>query len=208
MGRFAIATVTLLVSSSGWAMKGECTWARRARLDLYAHGHNIAMADVTRTPEGTPPARLIASCEKATGHCNVAVDPLNNLRLMYDPSHPDANSDGYVQYPNTDSANERAAFNIALTELRAAGHKRLCSISIQDLGSAAVMYFGDSVGGGSEVVNFGDDGKVVSWSQRFADGTGTLINFDRSGKVVSLDESDNAGKHVILNLSKKIRHLP
>lgn len=29
-----------------------------------------------------------------------------NTRLLYDPSHPDANEEGYVEYPNVDMADE------------------------------------------------------------------------------------------------------
>lgn len=34
------------------------------------------------------------------------VENEENIRVLYDPSHPDANDEGYVEYPNVDMADE------------------------------------------------------------------------------------------------------
>lgn len=34
------------------------------------------------------------------------VENEENIRVVYDPSHPDANEEGYVEYPNVDMADE------------------------------------------------------------------------------------------------------
>lgn len=39
---------------------------------------------------------------RATG----IVENEENIRVLYDPSHPDANEEGYVEYPNVDMADE------------------------------------------------------------------------------------------------------
>lgn len=80
--------------------------AQRVRLDVIAA--NIANADVTRQADGTPvPYRRrvvsFASGDPDGGpgvHVDqVALDP-SPFRSKYDPTHPDANAQGYVQLPN------------------------------------------------------------------------------------------------------------
>lgn len=89
--------------------------AQRLRLDLIAS--NIANANSTRTPEGGPYRRKVPvfaeNLRTAEGNAAlsgvrvlaVADDP-SPFRLVYDPSHPDANADGYVAYPNVNIVNE------------------------------------------------------------------------------------------------------
>jgi len=96
--------------------------AQRLRLDLIAN--NIANAETTRTPEGGPyqrkdvvfmpegrppflPAFLAARSElgrfqgqvKGVQVTQIVTDPTPGPRV-YDPTHPDADEQGYVQYPN------------------------------------------------------------------------------------------------------------
>lgn len=77
---------------------------------------NIANADVTRTAEGGPYRRQVAigSVDPATGQpLTTVVTDQGAGRLVYDPSHPDANDDGYVAYPNVDLATETVDLMIA-----------------------------------------------------------------------------------------------
>lgn len=66
---------------------------------------NLANAETTRTPEGGPYQRQIAVVGGgATGDAAEAktiADPRPG-RMEYDPGHPDANADGFVEYPNID----------------------------------------------------------------------------------------------------------
>lgn len=89
--------------------------AQRTRMNVIAN--NLANLSTTRTPEGgafrrqltilrgeqvksgTPGRDPGVSVEK------VIKDP-SPLRQVFDPSHPDANKDGYVAYPNIDVAME------------------------------------------------------------------------------------------------------
>lgn len=85
--------------------------AERLRLNVIAE--NIANAETTRTPEGGPYRRrevILASGVVGTeagaavpaGGVRVAGvirDP-TPPRLVHDPSHPDANAEGYVAMPN------------------------------------------------------------------------------------------------------------
>ncbi|MBF0283502.1 MAG: flagellar basal body rod protein FlgC [Magnetococcales bacterium] len=100
------------VSSSGLA-------AQRLRLNIISE--NVANAQTTRTPEGGPyrrrdpvfaarPFNQFLDQEMAAGNTGVAVDRIQKderpPRLQYDPTHPDANADGYVAMPNVDMVTE------------------------------------------------------------------------------------------------------
>src|SRR5260221_11403340 len=60
---------------------------------------NLANVETTRTPEGGPYQRQVMVDGK------VVSDPRPG-RSVYDPGHPDAGVDGFVQYPNVDVNNE------------------------------------------------------------------------------------------------------
>jgi len=70
---------------------------------------NLANAEVTRTAEGGPYRRQVVSLgrDSQTGEAvaQVAEDQRPG-RLVYDPGHPDANAEGFVQYPNVDVSTE------------------------------------------------------------------------------------------------------
>lgn len=77
---------------------------------------NIANAETTRTPEGGPYRRQIAtaSVDPATGRTVTTVqEDQTPGRLVYDPGHPDADDSGYVRYPNVDLATEAVDLMIA-----------------------------------------------------------------------------------------------
>ena len=70
---------------------------------------NIANAETTRTPEGGAYRRqvAVAGAESAQGDPVArTVEDSRPGRLVYDPGHPDANADGFVEYPNVDTSTE------------------------------------------------------------------------------------------------------
>lgn len=104
----------LRISSSGLS-------AERLRMDLIAN--NIANAETTRTENGGPYRRKVVSfkenltreLDKNTNRYEpkmygVKVGQIREdqspLRKVYDPSHPDADKDGYVTMPNVNILNE------------------------------------------------------------------------------------------------------
>lgn len=115
---------SLDISASGMS-------AQRVRMDTIAQ--NIANATTSRTADGEPYRRRVVvlsemqgtafstylSRARSTGPgspraartnmgvkvADIATDN-SDLRLEYDPTHPDANEDGYVQYPNVDEVVE------------------------------------------------------------------------------------------------------
>jgi flagellar basal-body rod protein FlgC len=93
--------------------------AERVRIDTIAK--NIANAGVTHTPEGGPYTRQVAyfepilkrAADGRTENVGVRVQSVRDDRSMpfqriQDPGHPDADAEGWVQYPNVNTAREMA----------------------------------------------------------------------------------------------------
>ncbi len=97
-------------------INGTALGAQRMRLDLISS--NIANATTTRTPEGGPYRRKIPVFAEDLNQAVTGSSILNGVRVLeitedqtpfrpvYDPSHPDANDEGYVYYPNVNMVNE------------------------------------------------------------------------------------------------------
>ena len=96
-----------------------CQWLTAQRVRLQAISSNVANARSTRTEEGTPYRRQMLMFQAveanefgfncatviACGSCGC-----RTVRCAFssgfDPGHPDADDDGYVQYPNVDILHE------------------------------------------------------------------------------------------------------
>ncbi|MBQ9390930.1 MAG: flagellar basal body rod protein FlgC [Lachnospiraceae bacterium] len=98
--------------------------AQRFRMDTIAE--NIANVNTTRTEDGTPYHRKIVTFqEKNTSPTfsdamkratefrgdgvkvvRVSEDTTTDYIMEYDPSHPDADENGYVSYPNVNTVTE------------------------------------------------------------------------------------------------------
>lgn len=87
--------------------------AQRTRLDVIAN--NIANANTTRTDRGGPYRRqevifkaYTGDFERSTAGVEVEaiVESLQPNKLIFDPSHPDADQDGLVAMPNVNIVEE------------------------------------------------------------------------------------------------------
>ncbi len=98
--------------------------AQRFRMDVISE--NVANATTTRTEDGTPYTRKIVTFrekqvtpfsqvlsntkEAYLGNgvkvSRVSEDTTNDYIMKYDPSHPDADENGYVSYPNVNIITE------------------------------------------------------------------------------------------------------
>lgn len=101
--------------------------AQRYRMDIISE--NVANANTTRTAEGTTYRRKTVTFAEKGGHTNfshvlgkaayshgytgkgvkvsgVYEDFETEMNLVYDPSHPDADENGYVTYPNVNIITE------------------------------------------------------------------------------------------------------
>lgn len=94
--------------------------AERIRMNTVAS--NLANVRTTRTPEGGPYKRLdpmfeAVDIERLRGTPSMAqgvslvqvqriVEDQRPGTMVYEPGHPDANAEGYVQYPNINAVEE------------------------------------------------------------------------------------------------------
>lgn len=100
--------------------------AERYRMDVIAE--NVANANTTRTKNGEPYRRKIVTFQERsatpptfsaylgrateyyTGQgvrvSKVTEDDYTQMNMVYDPSHPDADENGYVTYPNVNIVTE------------------------------------------------------------------------------------------------------
>lgn len=99
--------------------------AERYRMDIISQ--NVANANTTRTEDGTPYRRKVVTfAEKETQTpfsrvlnkardnysgkgvkvSTVEEDTWTDMKMVYDPSHPDADENGYVLYPNVNIVTE------------------------------------------------------------------------------------------------------
>lgn len=138
------------VSASGLA-------AERLRMDVIAQ--NLANANSTRGPDGQPYRRhevVFRSRDVggttgpgAAGDSGGRSEPLNGvepvaivedpsaLRAVYDPQHPDADENGYVQFPNVNPVTEMVdmmtatrAYEANVTAMNAAKNMALKALDI------------------------------------------------------------------------------
>lgn len=93
---------------SGMRISASGLSAERLRLDVISS--NIANVRTTRTQEGGAYVRKTAvfaeNYDSKLGMLGVKATEIkkdnSDMKLEYDPSHPDANAEGYVEYPNVD----------------------------------------------------------------------------------------------------------
>ncbi|MDD2897302.1 MAG: flagellar basal body rod protein FlgC [Desulfuromonadaceae bacterium] len=128
--------------------------AGRTRMNLISS--NLANANATRTPEGGPYKRkdavfaatplenqfnraLDGATAKQVRKVDVSeiIEDQNPPRLQYDPSHPDANPQGYVAMPNVNVVEEMAdmigatrAYEANVTAVQAAKSMALKTLEI------------------------------------------------------------------------------
>ena len=103
-------------------ISGSGLTAQKYRMEIVAQ--NLANADTTRTEAGGPYRRKLVVLQEigstgtfaqalrassgASGGVRVqeVLDDTDDFKVEYDPTHPDAGEDGYVQLPNVDTTQE------------------------------------------------------------------------------------------------------
>ena len=100
---------------------GSGLTAQRAKLDIITS--NLANVNTTRTPEGGPYRKktMALAAEDVTGNFDSAIkeavrsvridevkEDANSIKMVYEPSHPDADTKGYVAMPNINIMSEMA----------------------------------------------------------------------------------------------------
>jgi flagellar basal-body rod protein FlgC len=128
---------------------GSALTAQRLRMDVVSS--NLANAEATSTPEGGPYKRervvfgpvlrdsfskLAGSADAvATGASSGGVEVKGIVqdeeapRLVFDPTHPDADADGFVAYPNIDMVTE-------MTDMLSASRSYEANITVVNVAKA------------------------------------------------------------------------
>lgn len=102
--------------SSFDAMRISASGLSAERLRMDAITSNMANATTTRTENGGPYTRKVAVFSEAlnskmqpAGVKAVKIeDDKSDYNIVYDPTNPDANEEGYVTYPNVNVLTEMA----------------------------------------------------------------------------------------------------
>lgn len=115
--------------------------AQRVRMDVVSS--NVANLETTRTAEGGPYQRKVVRFAAASAALpfaevvqrfaggagtgvvltQVGVDEVTPFRTVYDPTHLDANVDGYVELPNVDLVRE-------MTDLASANRSYQANVTV------------------------------------------------------------------------------
>lgn len=177
---------SLLFVNAHAANNSICDDLKAEQLKLAFTASNLANINSTRTPGGGPYKPF-----KVNGCVNGGCDVVRVSRtpiLKYLPDHPDANSNGYVAYPNIDVKAEYTRFNMAATKLKILGVDGACgSKLIVGKGNSyvALEYTGNAIPQVKEdVFNFNRSGKVLSWRRLDSKGHATLLNFANNGEIL------------------------
>lgn len=111
---------------SGMRISASGSSAQRVRINTIAE--NIAQAEVTKSPDGSGPYRrklvylepIVARGDdgrKTTDGVRVSkivTDQSTPFEVVHDPSHPDADAEGNVLYPNVNTTKEMADMILAM----------------------------------------------------------------------------------------------
>lgn len=94
-------------------LKVSATGLEAQKIRLNTIASNIANINSTKTPEGGPYRRkdvlFMSYIYDQTSHgvdVRGIIEDQRPFRVVYEPSHPDADKDGYVRYPNVNPMEE------------------------------------------------------------------------------------------------------
>ncbi len=161
-------TLCVLVFSFGNVAKAlDCLDLYVASLGVAIHTFNIENSDVCRTPDGGPYKRI----EIVRSQTDFRLVPHSDFKMIYEPGHPDANSDGMVTYPNIDSEKEKIAATAAAHDLRLLASNHVCGTSLEQDGDTAFIHYDQSLSFRvpeieSDTLVFNDQGNLKLWSRR------------------------------------------
>ena len=104
---------------SGMRISASGLSAERLRMDIISS--NVANAQTTRTEDGGAYKRKVATFSEnydeklgMLGVKTVSIEEDKSpLRKLYEPEHPDADEQGYVEYPNVDMLVEMSDLLVA-----------------------------------------------------------------------------------------------
>ena len=161
-----IALVYITQHAFAVAPNDICETVNILRFQLEIHAMNLTNYNTTRTPEGGPYKRkFLKDC--VTSGCIVEEDAIKKIK--YEPGHPDANSLGYVEYPNIDSKSELLDFEQIFKELAARANDQPCGMTLTQFKRTSLILYSDAFIK-SDFIDNRADGSVV-WIRIFANGS-------------------------------------
>jgi flagellar basal body rod protein FlgC len=151
-------------------------YANCANIEKYAaaieiHASNFNNQNTTRTPRGGAYKFKTLKCK---GTCKVVEE--ERFISKYEPDHPDAKANGYVEYPIINPEHERAAIGSYAKLIHLKSTKcnlKVTSVSHSD--SLLLNYLNSEVK--HDAFNFDKSNKVISWIRETRDGKTQILNF-------------------------------
>ena len=163
-----LTSLTSFANSSG---NMDCKNIEKYQLALSIHASNWSNAITTRTPNGGSYKYKEILCKES---CSVIENKKSFMK--FEPGHPDANKEGYVEYPDISKDKERAAISTYAKALQALSHHCLNKmIFVDSSDSFAAEYKSGFVK--SDIFNFDSKSMLVSWVRENADGASQILNF-------------------------------
>ena len=149
----------------------DCKNIEKYQLALSVHASNWSNSITTRTPSGGTYKYKEILCKES---CNVIES--KKTFMKFEPGHPDANKEGYVEYPDISKDKERAALTTYAKAIQALSHRCPNKMSFVDNSdSFAAEYKSGFVR--SDIFNFDSRSMLVSWVRESADGVSQILNF-------------------------------
>jgi flagellar basal-body rod protein FlgC len=169
-------TLTLCASLVTIVNALDCSDLQKAQLRLQVHASNLANLSTTRDQSGSPYQRRRVECAGET--CSVVSE--NTTKMKYDPSHADADANGYVRLPDIDPIREKAALTAAAQELRLLAHASVCNevkVSQEDQETISISYKSKDSPISAEKLKFSDKKEISVWSRTYRSGKEESVTF-------------------------------
>ncbi|TNF01377.1 MAG: hypothetical protein EP326_04455 [Deltaproteobacteria bacterium] len=150
----------------------ECGKVKKLQLTISAHGSNIANEETTRTPEGGSYKRQVVKCQR--NKCRV--ETREDFLHLYEPEHPDADANGYVQYPNIEPAKEINKFMAAISELELIAKRGKCGLSHEQASKGFIIKY-DKGEIQEDHFILPDNILITGWKRTLKNGQDSLLSF-------------------------------
>jgi flagellar basal-body rod protein FlgC len=148
-----------------------CELLEAAKQSIAVHAANYVNAETTRTPEGGPYKAKSLECK---AECRIVES--NKYVRKYEPQNPDADSEGYVRYPDVNKQQEYKSISAYAQILRRI-HKECPDKAVIFDGkrSALISYKTGPIK--LDIFDFKDDSDLVSWMRESKTGESKILNF-------------------------------
>jgi flagellar basal-body rod protein FlgC len=163
--------ILILLMPFSVSAKINCNNLEKYKMALAVHGSNWLNANTTRTSTGGPYLVKKLECH---GNCQIVQD--KKTYVKYIPKHPDANAEGYVEYPEISKLKEHAAVTTFARALQATALYCKKKVTIADNDNSFVVDY-KSGPIKSDIFNFDSRSMLVSWVREEKQGKTHIINF-------------------------------